>query len=164
MFSFVEGSDELAMRLVRESLMPLFKKLHPERNGWNLSLVNIAVTGMEEKQEYGKDIGAVFKKQQDHRKMWDAEVTPFVEDDIMDDAHVEISASQAHINHPVQGLQRHDDCSANLWEAEDEDEDMLDGNDRSGYICPLCKEAIPAFAQGAHERFHENSASSSQVH
>jgi DNA polymerase iota len=41
-----ENIDALAERLVRESLFSMFRKLHPEKTGWNLSLLNVAVTNM----------------------------------------------------------------------------------------------------------------------
>lgn len=166
MFSFAASSVALATQLVQEILMPLFKKLHPERDGWNLSLVNVAVTGMEEKQELGTDISTLFKKQEDHRKMWDSEVLPFVEDDIIDNADFEVDKPQVPGDDYIQSSQDIDPDPVDIWEAEDDDddEDMLEGNEQAGYQCPVCNELMPGFAQAAHERFHENSTSSSQLH
>jgi DNA polymerase iota len=47
-FSLKEGFDAIVERLVQETLVPMFRKLHPYPSGWNLSLVNIGVTNMIE--------------------------------------------------------------------------------------------------------------------
>ncbi|GME49305.1 DNA-repair protein [Neofusicoccum parvum] len=67
--------DSLAERLVNEALLPLFRRLHPEKSGWNLSLVNVAVTNMADsagdaKTSSGRDIGAMFKKQNEVLNQW----------------------------------------------------------------------------------------------
>ncbi|KAJ8105280.1 hypothetical protein OPT61_g10275 [Boeremia exigua] len=61
--------EALAEKMVREALVPLFRQLHPEKQGWNLSLVNLAATNMvegaSEKGGAGRDIGKMFKRQKD---------------------------------------------------------------------------------------------------
>ena len=57
--SLTDAIDVLADRLVNESLLPLFRKLHPQRGGWDLSLVNVAVTGMSDRGDEGRDIGSM---------------------------------------------------------------------------------------------------------
>ncbi|WPH04997.1 Hypothetical protein R9X50_00789500 [Acrodontium crateriforme] len=69
-FSLSTNIDSLADRLVNEVLIAMFRKLHPEKQGWNLSLVNLAVTNMAEtagvtKTASGRDISHMFKKQDD---------------------------------------------------------------------------------------------------
>ena len=39
-FSFSYDVDILAEKIVNDSLFPLFRKLHPEKSGWDLSLVS----------------------------------------------------------------------------------------------------------------------------
>ncbi|KAI9664378.1 MAG: hypothetical protein M1831_002311 [Alyxoria varia] len=59
MLSLTDTTEILADRLVKESLLPLFRKLHPQRGGWDLSLVNVAVTGMSDHSDGGRDIGSM---------------------------------------------------------------------------------------------------------
>lgn len=83
-FSLTSTVDSLAERLVTEALLPLFRKLHPERSGWNLSLVNVAVTNMADsagdaKTSSGRNIGQMFKKQNHVLNQWrvtEEHVTP----------------------------------------------------------------------------------------
>ncbi|KAL1617729.1 hypothetical protein SLS56_010865 [Neofusicoccum ribis] len=75
MLSLTSTVDSLAERLVNEALLPLFRRLHPEKSGWNLSLVNVAVTNMADsagdaKTSSGRDIGAMFKKQNEVLSQW----------------------------------------------------------------------------------------------
>ncbi|KAK8170925.1 hypothetical protein BKA80DRAFT_186233, partial [Phyllosticta citrichinensis] len=67
-FSLSTPIESLAERLVNDALLPLFRRLHPEKTGWNLSLVNVAVTNMAEagsnaKSSSGRDITSMFRKQ-----------------------------------------------------------------------------------------------------
>ncbi|EME49435.1 hypothetical protein DOTSEDRAFT_40641 [Dothistroma septosporum NZE10] len=69
MFNLNDNVDALAEKLVKEALTAMFKKLHPERAGWNLSLVNLAVTSMAEaagnsKTANGRDISSMFRRQE----------------------------------------------------------------------------------------------------
>ncbi|KAI9753803.1 MAG: histone acetyltransferase [Chaenotheca gracillima] len=91
-FSLSENVDALAERLVKETLLPQFRKLHPERSGWNLSLVNVAATNMVEtatvvdlgasaaggvgggpEKGADRDIGRMFKTQERFLKEWRVE-------------------------------------------------------------------------------------------
>ncbi|CAI7599035.1 unnamed protein product [Penicillium viridicatum] len=74
-FNLDENIDALAERLVRECVFSMFRKLHPEKSGWNLSLLNVAVTNMVEtagdgKQNSGRDIGKMFRQQETVLKDW----------------------------------------------------------------------------------------------
>ncbi|KAI3341438.1 hypothetical protein F4824DRAFT_448884 [Ustulina deusta] len=69
--------EELASRLVTESLLPLFRRLHPSRGGgWNLALLNVCVTNMvlvardETAVAPGRDIGRMFRTQEDKLREW----------------------------------------------------------------------------------------------
>lgn len=61
----------LAERLVDEALLPLFSKLHPEKSGWNLSLVNLCVAKMvmagsdTRRGGAGRDISSMFRRQEE---------------------------------------------------------------------------------------------------
>ncbi|KAJ5478173.1 hypothetical protein N7530_003682 [Penicillium desertorum] len=74
-FNLDENIDALAERLVRESLFSMFRKLHPEKTRWNLSLLNVAVTNMvesagDQKQNSGRDIGKMFRQQETVLRDW----------------------------------------------------------------------------------------------
>lgn len=79
--------EDIASRLVTESLLPLFRRLHPSRNGgWNLALLNICVTNMVlvarddsgsglgsgsgSSLAPGRDIGRMFRTQEDKLREW----------------------------------------------------------------------------------------------
>ena len=124
-FNLEENIEALAERLVQESLVAVFRKLHLERSGWrNLSLLNIAVTNMvesagERKSSSGRDIGKMFRTQEQGRSR-DSE-TPS----------------------PRPARQ-----SSATWEESDEDEPM------PSETCAVCGTSIPYFARSAHYRFH----------
>ncbi|KAG9185541.1 DNA polymerase iota [Alternaria panax] len=69
--------DTIADKLLDAALLPLFRKLHPEKRGWNLSLVNVAATNMvdaaSEKGGAGRDIGKMFRKQNKVLRQWRVE-------------------------------------------------------------------------------------------
>lgn len=78
MFSLKEEHEVLVQKLVYEILLPLFRRLHPEKSGWNLSLVNLAVANMvgaaSDKGGSGRDIAKMFKRQDDvlrQFRVWD---------------------------------------------------------------------------------------------
>ena len=131
-FNLNDSMDTIADRLVDESLLPLFRKLHPEKSGWNLSLLNVAVTNMVEtagdtKSASGRDIESMFKNQEDALREWK-----------VDDRDVTQQQSQSMADH-------------NDWLSDEEmDEDL------TSTICHLCGAQIPLFAMAAHQRFHEN--------
>jgi DNA polymerase iota len=74
MFSFKDDVETIVERLINETLVPLFRRLHPEKCGWNLSLVNIAAANMvdaaSEKGGVGRDIAKMFRQQDDVLKQW----------------------------------------------------------------------------------------------
>ncbi len=156
--------DYLAERLVEEALMPLFRKLHPEASGWNLSLVNVCATNMasaasDDKNGAGQDIGKMFSRQEHTLKEWrvdDIDVPPSDYED--DERHLEEGEKHDSIDFHVldrTGLGSEDmrsltQESVNDNEAWDSDEDMRDAGD----ACKVCGAVMPPYAMVAHERFH----------
>lgn len=138
-FGLSDSIDAIAERLVEDTLLPLFRKLHPEKQGWNLSLVNIAVTNMVEtagdnKSASGRNIGSMFRKQEDTLREWkveDRDVPPEESDSPMTD----LSPSKDHDG----------------WLSDEE----LDAEEEL-VSCPTCGGQMPPFAIAAHLRFHEN--------
>ncbi len=147
-FNLNESDDALAEKLVHEVLIPMFRKLHPEKSGWNLSLVNVAVTNMvetaaETKDSEGRDIGRMLKTQDEVLKDWKV-----IDEDVP----------------PADGLTRNgSDSVVDVWAAELDgsngapDQEEWDSDNSEGeamHTCPLCGTMMPMFAAIAHDRFH----------
>lgn len=144
-FGLSESVDSLAHKLAHESLVGMFRKLHPEKAGWNLSLVNLAVTNMAEtagnsKTANGRDIGNMFRRQED----------------VLKDFRV-IDSDQQVVENKVRDSSA-EDVGQDGWgeeeEAEAHDDWDDDGEDESGEACEVCGMRLPSFAMVAHRRFH----------
>ncbi len=166
-FNLKEGLDATVEKLVQETLMPMFRKLHPYPSGWNLSLVNIGVTNMVEtasedgKAGGGRDIGRMFKRQEEVLREWKVEDKDVPPDSIPQVTETEptttvptdpsagndvlgsIIVGSEDMVHPTQNTTDGD----GVWE---EDE----GEDEDWEKCTECSAVMPAFAMAAHERFH----------
>ncbi|KAJ6279280.1 replication factor c subunit 1 [Bipolaris maydis] len=66
-FSLKDDIASVTEKLLCETLVPLFRRLHPDKGGWNLSLLNVAATNMadaaSDKGGVGRDISKMFKRQ-----------------------------------------------------------------------------------------------------
>lgn len=130
-FNLDENVDALAERLVHDLAISMFRKLHPEKSGWNLSLLNIAVTNMvesagEKKTSSGRDIKQMFQKQETVLKEWRVVEPGF--------------------GPPDSDLRIYD--GDNTWEESDDEEAI------PSVLCRICCAPIPHFAQAAHEVYH----------
>lgn len=168
-FSFAHNVDVLADKLVEEAIVPLFRKLHPEKSGWNLSLVNLCATNMsltagDGKDGAGRDIGRMFRRQEDVLKEWkieDVDIAPS-DDDANDqrtkedaDGRIEDRVLQ---QHPLEQLPLGSEDlrvftqesfqGDDAWDSEDEMQD-------AGDLCRICGALMPPYAMLAHERFHD---------
>ncbi|ORY18781.1 hypothetical protein BCR34DRAFT_553451 [Clohesyomyces aquaticus] len=157
-FNLKESLDALTDRLVSESLIPLFRKLHPEKSGWNLSLVNVAATNMvdaaNEKGGVGRDISKMFRRQDDVLKQWKVKGP----DDLMERApngNVEASnevatPTETHRNGSEDVPTRSQDRGADgdTWEYGEED------SLGDSFRCDECGASMPLFAMAAHDRWH----------
>ena len=166
-FSFAHGVDVLANRLVEETLVPLFHKLHPEKSEWNLSLVNVCATNMsltasDGKDGAGRDISRMFRRQDDLLREWkveDVDIAPsnaFNDQRIPDDGDDRIEdkiAQQDPLEHPPLGsdLRTFTQESLRGKDEWDSDEEMQDAGDS----CSICGAVMPPYAMLAHERFHD---------
>jgi DNA polymerase iota len=151
-FSLTTSIDALASKLVNETLIGMFRKLHPEKSGWNLSLVNVAVTNMAEAAEgkegggggRGKDIGRMFRNQESVLKEWKVE-----------DKDVPPSDNGGAVASADEHGQGHSETPINIKYTEDETWEGSESEDEhSSFSCPLCGARIPQFAIQAHETFH----------
>jgi DNA polymerase iota len=169
-FNLKDGIDSIVEKLIQETLIPMFRRLHPQPSGWNLSLMNIGVTNMVERASEdgkggGRDIGRMFKRQEDVLKEWKIEdrdvppdpiptEEPHNESESLDFNLAEPSASSEAIDEIVTGgsedtiypTQNTIDEQAQ-WE---DDEDDEEGQEK----CYECGAVMPAFAMAAHQRFH----------
>lgn len=167
-FGFSHSVDDVANRLVEETLMPMFRKLHPEKSGWNLSLVNVCATSMsltasDGKDGAGRDIGRMFRRQGDVLKEWkvdDIDMAP--SENESDDQQAEVEdfvdaignvANDPSSDYPALGSEdfqsftQDSNLSDDGWDSEN---DMQD----PGESCKVCGAVMPPFAMLAHERFH----------
>ena len=167
-FSLVQDISVLAEKLVEETLLSLFRKLHPEKSGWNLTLVNLCATNMsmaarEGKAGAGRDIGTMLKRQEDvlkDCKIVDVNAAPsYNEPDHCQTEQDGVNNIKPGI--PSLFLPDHaglgsDDALApsqgssfggETWDSEGEENYL-------GDRCHKCGATMPSFAMVAHERFH----------
>ncbi|EFR03861.1 hypothetical protein MGYG_06860 [Nannizzia gypsea CBS 118893] len=145
-FSFSESVDAIAQRLVHECLVPTFKKLHPEKSGWRISLINVAVTNMVEsagsmKSSAGRDIGKMFKSQNQVHREWTVYDT-----DVDTGGHLEG-------NDIPGGNELKEPAGDVTWE-EEGDSDSVNDTGTHCSECQICGASIPNFALRAHETYH----------
>lgn len=139
LFNLGEGVEAIAEKLVEESLVSMFRKLHPEKSFGELSLMNIAVTNMvesagDQKQSSGRDIGQMFKNQESSLKK--------PEETYSDPQPSQKSPTSWEVNTPL------DEATWEESEDEEEDESPL------VHTCDICGAHIPAFALPAHALYH----------
>ncbi|KAL8915118.1 MAG: hypothetical protein Q9171_000421 [Xanthocarpia ochracea] len=161
----VEGLSEI---LVRETLVPLFHKLHPQKSGWDLSLMNlcaasISLTAASSRDGAGRDISKMFKMQEHVLKDWKFE-------DIDNAAAVGSESAVFHerargaMGNQSQIKVKENFCDSvlkskdeTLKEIPDNDNTWQSDDEVTGpnYTCNKCGSAMPDFAIAAHERFHD---------
>ncbi|KAI0884729.1 DNA/RNA polymerase [Annulohypoxylon maeteangense] len=166
-----ESVETVAERLASEALLPLFRRLHAERQGWNLALINICVTNMVMMAGSGesgngagmgggRNIARMFRTQEDKLREWTVyDTTPVSNNSVSpsisaygtdntetreekEDEMLNVVATEGQAAKPVAVSL---DPDEDAWEEEEEDESQR---------CHLCGHAIPIFATLAHERFH----------
>lgn len=184
-FDPTEHIEALAARLVQESVTPLFRRLHTERGGWGICLLNIAMTNLVEsgKVKGARDIADMFRNQEEVLREWtvydssDRRIDPngsseLIHDPLPDTSRVQEDYSShnnslEHIAESYQPIQDNSprgigDVLSPLSQTESrrdteavEMEWDSDEDDDLAYRCPACGTRMPAFAFPAHARFHE---------
>ncbi|OOQ90068.1 DNA polymerase iota [Penicillium brasilianum] len=168
-FHVDESIDAIAERLVHEHAMTMFRKLHPEKSGWDLQLMNIAVTNLvesagEQKQSSGRDIGKMFRQQEAVLRDWRIH-EPEPGNSEPDDRDHHTNENQGQDPLREQEMQQPGGCAVvsdredGEWQEDDESEGLWRGS-LANVECSICGAAIPHFALLAHETFHavENEA------
>lgn len=159
--------DELSERLVLETLVPLFHKLHPEKSGWNLSLMNLCATNMSltaasAKDGAGRDISKMFKMQAHVLREWkvdDIDVAPAVDESAApDERDKDVVAAELQVpkkeiinqngSNDLQNREQESQEDEVIWQS-DEDDPGFD------HTCTICALVVPHYAIDAHERFHD---------
>lgn len=136
LFKLGAGVEAIAEKLVEESLLSMFRKLHPDKSFGELSLINIAVTNMvesagDQKQSSGRDIGQMFKNQESSLRKQPEEMY-----------------SQASQTSPSTWEEPTPVNEATWEESEDEDESS------TVHTCDICGMLLPAFVLPAHALYH----------
>lgn len=162
----------LAEKITQEVLIPLFHKLHPEKCGWDLSLINICATNMalvatDNKDGPGRDIGRMFKTQESRLKEWqveDVDIAPSDGDDSESGRILESGNNNNTMKGSKEFIEGAQADSVNGWRMDrtrhekgnflDDWWDSDDNESENGEICRDCGALMPAFAMKAHERFH----------
>lgn len=150
--SLTDTTSILADKLVDTNLITMFRKLHPDRNGWNLSLINIAVTNMVEtaadnKDSEGRDIGRMFRRQEEVLK--DFKITEWGKS-TLDDGLPEAQPQEKEPQVVPSFMQGSEQALENSdWEEDDQAEAV------QAYDCHLCGMRMPMFARDAHVRYHD---------
>ncbi|KAI9855745.1 MAG: hypothetical protein M1813_009635 [Trichoglossum hirsutum] len=143
LFSLANPPTHLAAKLVTETLTPLFRRLHPEKSGWELSLVNVAVVNMVE-GDGGRGVESLFRRLEERRKG-------------------DEGGSGWRGNRIVAGQRfGSEDCISSTQESNEDSEDLCsssrDGNEgtlfQNSEQCDICGAVMPDFAMPAHERLH----------
>jgi len=166
-FSLKESIESLSDRLVSETLMLLYRKLHPEKSGWNLSLVNIAATNMvdaasERSGSVGRSISKMFKQQDEVLRQWrttEADESQSMMEDIKKKIPRERAPTKAvtHENNREGSedlltlSQKSFIGDSRKWESENDDI-VEDESDK--FVCEQCGSSMPVFAAAAHFRWH----------
>lgn len=190
-FNLKDSIDAVVEKLVQVALAPMFRKLHPQPSGWNLSLMNIAVTNMVEaasedgKLGGGRDIGQMFKRQEEVLREWrvedrDTPPDPITQEDT-DYTHASgldfkdqmkemtpngvdggdldgIRAKPSAGNEPLNDgtTTGSEDMMIPTQNSVDEWEEDDDEDAENMQACEICSAIMPAFAMAAHGRFHSH--------
>ncbi|KAI1269428.1 hypothetical protein F5Y18DRAFT_98203 [Xylariaceae sp. FL1019] len=164
----------VAERLVTESLLPLFRRLHPERQSYNLALLNVCVTNMvivanddnsTGSKGSGRDISRMFRTQEEKLReftVYDtsalpesprAETTSKPTMTSAGDAQQTQTKGEVHPDSHIPTSTPYtsfDDQMDDMWDEEEEGKD----EDIETLCCETCGHEIAIFAMPAHRRFH----------
>ena len=118
-------------------------------------------TASDESSAGGRDIGKMFRRQEDVLKEWKVEDRPVAPDTSPVGASTTEPAEGHHTAEPSAGHEAVDTIVAGsedtlhpTQDTIDEDEWDDEGADESHERCSICGAVMPAFAMSAHERFH----------
>ena len=163
-FSHKLEIESIAEKVVNSSLLPLFRQLHPEESGWDLSLVNLcaanmALAGTDSKDGAGRDIGRMFRRQDDVLREWKVDVNDLAP--LQPRALVKNTSKISELEQPRDrdiGSSRHgsEDIDRSTQDSGVTDDVWNSEAETAGFgqACPVCGAHMPPFAVAAHSRFH----------
>ncbi|KJZ80416.1 hypothetical protein HIM_00266 [Hirsutella minnesotensis 3608] len=131
-FDLAADVEDIAQKLVAEALLPLLRRTRSdEGQRWNLQLINVCAANMvvgatEGKRGAGRDIGIMFKKQDEVLQPWRVTNVSY---DERDGDPEDVGFQESEIGP--------------MWE------------DTGNILCPTCGHSIPEFAMPSHARYHE---------
>lgn len=168
-FSSNDTVESLAERLVEETIMPLFRKLHPPKSGYKLSLLNLAATNMVEsagtdRSSVGQDIGKMFQTRGHYYCAANPNTEPTMNDINPLDIEESVASSGTRgCDDHEHKTEEHNPHSSTVHLADDDDEmhqwasdDDPVGADSATITeqCTICNVYIPRFAAQAHALYH----------
>ncbi|KAJ9149274.1 DNA polymerase iota [Pleurostoma richardsiae] len=162
------GEDDLpaiAERLVAECLLPMFHRLNPRpEGGWHIGMINICaanmvLSGTDDGAASGRDISAMFRRQDEVLREFRVRSDDDEDDDARDPQPASPMAAATRgdkIAPAVEAVLVDDEALApSRSDEEDEASDPEDSWDGDGSeLCPRCGHYVPVFAATAHDRYH----------
>jgi len=160
-FSLTTKPEDISDKLVKETLAPLFRRMHTGR--YDLALINVAAVNMSD-GEIGTSaghIGEMFKRYNEVFPDGDWEkrrMTTTTTKEDLDTRHVSSQDKQAwehnHLGEDEMKVGYDSDDEGFL----SEDDDLLQSEELQSttqlLICEMCGAAMPVFAVEAHETYH----------
>lgn len=156
-FILLQGPiEDIVARLVNESLIPMFEKLHPKGSKWDLSLLNVAVSninvvGGDDETAEGRNIFRMLQGQNSSRK----NARGYRVSDETGDSTVVENANVL----KATVAEGSEDCILGTQETQSSFGDLLEGGESRAEFedvraCDYCEASMPSFAMEAHLRFH----------
>lgn len=129
------ATEVTARRLVDETLLPLFIKLHPPSpTALGIGLMNVCVTNMDAVEAGGRDIGDMFRVRVGHREGQKEEWGG--------------GGADGDDDGEVKEVEEEEEGEEEEWDHDDSQQE------EDAERCRLCDRLVPRFAVLAHERFH----------
>jgi DNA polymerase iota len=161
MMNMTEPVTALAEKVTAECLLPMFRQIHPQRDGWNLSLINVAVTDIQEmagerKMAVGRDISKMFKNQDAVLSAFRVYESNEPQPPAIGERPTDVKApNMASMSVVVTGSEDLVPWSQQSRFSEQERDWEDDESMDASYQCHICGAIMPDFAITAHDRFHQ---------
>ena len=136
--------DVLAVRLVDECLLPLFKRAHGGDPDWNLNLINVAATDISDEGSKSLNVAGMMLRKGTNTVPGPHE--PSRSMDVPDRLCAEFNCVRDDTDIVLR------DPSLDTWDDESPSSDKSYDN---AVQCQLCDASFPVWASAAHQRYHE---------
>jgi len=155
-FRLATPREDIVDKLVSEHLLPMFRKLNPERDGWHTGLLNVCVANMvptatSDPAGRGRDISVMFRTQEHLLREFRVYDPDPPEGEVGGGGVLGVwgGGDAPNDRTPASPVEDGEGESADEgWGDEGESglEDCI--------TCGQCGHRLPAFAAGAHQRYH----------